>query len=359
MSGSTIEALDKSFEAPAGGDDLQWIDARDLGIEGRGFEGTAHFYDRLPAGARGQVNDAVWKLQQHSAGMAVRFSTSAPEIGVRWKLRFPELAMSHMPATGVSGVDLYAAPGGRFRFAGVGIPAAFPDNTARLPGSQDGKPCTFLLYLPLYNGVDSVEIGVGPGFALAPAAQTAARRPLCFYGTSIVQGGCASRPGMAYPAIVGRRLGCPTINLGFSGNGRAEPALAELLTRLDPAAYVLDPLPNMIAEPAAERMESMARTLRRAHPGTPIVLVEHLRLTRLPHPGGDASMEQWQRINADLRGVVDRLSCDGVGGIHVVGWQSLLGDDQEGTVDGIHPTDLGFARMAEAIAGALRLLVRT
>jgi hypothetical protein len=353
VSGSTIKALDKNFEGPAGADGLRWIDARELGIEGRGFEDTARFYDRLPAGSRERVTEAVWKLQQHSAGMAVRFSTSAPEIGVRWKLRFPELAMSHMPATGVSGVDLYAAPGGRLRFAGAGIPAAFPENTARLPGSQDGKPCTFLLYLPLYNGVESVELGVGPGFPLTRAAEPEDRRPLCFYGTSIVHGGCASRPGMAYPAIVGRRLGYPTINLGFSGNGRAEPAIAELLARLDPAAYILDPLPNMIAEPAAERMESMARTLRRAHPGTPIVLVEHLRLTRLPHPGGDASVEQWQRINADLRGVVDRLRRDGVGGIHVVGWQNLLGDDQEGTVDGIHPTDLGFARMAAAIGEVL------
>ena len=115
-------------------DGLRWIDARELGIEGRGFADTAHAYDRLPAGAHGQVIDSVWKLQQHSAGMAVRFSTSAPEVGVRWTLRFPELAMAHMPSSGVSGVDLYASQGGQFRFAGVGIPTGFPDNTARLPG---------------------------------------------------------------------------------------------------------------------------------------------------------------------------------------------------------------------------------
>jgi lysophospholipase L1-like esterase len=337
---------------------MSWTDALRLGIEGRGFPDAAHPYDRLPADARGRVSDAVWTLQQHSAGMAVRFRTTSPEIGVRWRLRFPELAMDHMPATGVSGVDLYAQVGGRLRYAGTGRPTEYPVNSTRLPGSGDGQPCTFLLYLPLYNGVESVELEVGDGHGLEAAAPAASStRPVCFYGTSIVQGGCASRPGMAYPAIVGRHLGLPTVNLGFSGSGRAEPEIAELLSRLDPAGYVLDPLPNMATDTVSERMEGMVRALRRAHPDTPILLVEHLRFTKLPRADERQGWEEWQRKNDALRDVTVRLANEGLCRIRRLGWQGLIGDDEEGTVDGVHPTDLGFARMAASISGALGALL--
>lgn len=354
MNGSRIDSIDRNFAPVLGPDGVAWLDALALGIEGRGFAGGAHPYDRLPGDARGRVTEAVWTLQQHSAGMAVRFRTSSPEIGVRWHLRFPELAMITMPATGVSGVDLYADQDGHLRYAGTGRPAEFPVNTTRLPGSQDGRSWTFLLYLPLYNGVDSLQIGVLPGHdleAVAPGGATT--RPVCFYGTSIVHGGCASRPGMAYPAIVGRRLGLPIINLGFSGSARAEPEIAELLSRLDPAAYVLDPLPNMATDTVAERMEGMVRALRRARAEAPILLVEHLRFTKLPLADERASWAEWQRKNDALRDVALRLEGEGMRGIRRLGWHDLLGDDEEGTVDGVHPSDLGFTRMADAVAGAL------
>src|SRR5205085_2015483 len=134
----------------------------------------------------------------------------------------------------------------------------------------------FLLYLPLYNGVSSVEIGIAKGSTLAkgPARPPERQKPIVFYGTSITQGGCASRPGMVHTAILGRRLDRPVINLGFSGSGRMEPAMATLLAELDPAVYVLDCLPNMSAAEVAERMEPFVRTLRKAHPRTPIVMAE-------------------------------------------------------------------------------------
>jgi len=359
MNDSAIKKLDGNFEGQSAGDGVAWTDARELTLEGRGFAEAGHPYDRLPATSRGRVSDAVWSLQQHSAGMCVRFVTDSPTVDVRWRLRFSELGMSHMPATGVSGVDLYAAAGGRLRFAGIGIPSSFPENTARLPGSQDGRPCTFQLYLPLYNGVDSVEIAVSPGSALGPAASEGAgeKRPICFYGTSITQGGCASRPGMACPAIVGRFAGHPIINLGFSGSARAEPELALLLARLDPAAYVLDSLPNMETTSVAERMEGMVQTLRVAHPRTPIVLVEHIRPTRLRRLEEAASSAGWEQSNVELRGVFSRHQAADQA-VQLVPWQELLGDDEEATVDGIHPTDLGFARMASPIAAAVTSLLR-
>src|SRR5262249_29415705 len=134
----------------------------------------------------------------------------------------------------------------------------------------------YLLYLPLYNGVKSVEVGVPKGAALTKASPRPAdhAKPLVFYGTSITQGGCASRPGMVHTAILGRRLERPVINLGFSGNGRMEREMAELLAELAPAVYVLDCLPNMDAALVAQRVEPFVRTLRKARPDTPILLVE-------------------------------------------------------------------------------------
>ena len=150
--------------------------------------------------------------------------------------------MTHMSATGVSGIDLYIkdrsrSKSKRYHWIGCGKPEKFPHNEAELVAGLDGQPHEFILYLPLYNGVEKVEIGVDAevGIHKAGAHKT---KPIVMYGTSILHGGCASRPGMSYPAIMGRAIDQPIINLGFSGNGQAEPEIAELLTELDPSALL-------------------------------------------------------------------------------------------------------------------------
>src|SRR6185436_14505138 len=122
----------------------------------------------------------------------------------------------------------------------------------------------------------AVELGLPKGAKLAKgdAYPTARRKPIVFYGTSITQGGCASRPGMVHTAILGRRLDRPVINLGFSGNGRMEPEMARLLAELDPAVYVIECLPNMSAKEVEERTEPLVRSIRTARPKTPILLAE-------------------------------------------------------------------------------------
>jgi hypothetical protein len=245
-------------------------------------------------------------------------------------------------------VDLYAQADSHPRFAGVGRPTGQDGNTVRLPGSPDGHPSAFQINLPLYNGVTSLEIGVPRGSRLEAVRDAARRPPVCFYGTSIVQGGCASRPGMAYPSIIGRSLGLECLNLGFSGSARCEPEIAEILSRLGTRAFVLDPLPNMDADTIVSRLGHLVRILRHAHPRAPIVLVEHVRPSKLL-PG-----DGWMKANALLGQLVDGLRDAGVEALHVVPARDLLGDDGEATVDGIHPTDLGFSRMAVVIGSALR-----
>ena len=334
--------------------DLRWFDARELTVEGKGWTNTAAFFDRYPAKAGKIVRSAVWDLSRDSAGMAVRFVTDAPAITARWVLRKEMLAMPHMPATGVSGLDLYIKEDGRWQFAGR-APARALTNEFSLIHNRRPVKREFLLYLPLYNGVKTLELGV-PASAQFEAAPVRPQKPMVFYGTSILQGGCASRPGMAYPAIIGRHLDWPTINLGFSGNAISEPEVAQLLAELDPAVYVLDALPNMTTAAVTERIEPFVKTLRQAHPKTPIVLVEE-------ETYANAKFVQFQhernvKNNAALKAAYQRLRKAGVRNLYYIPADNLLGNDGEGTVDGVHPTDLGFLRMADTIGPVLRRILK-
>jgi hypothetical protein len=332
---------------------VQWHDARDLTVEGKGWPETKHFYDRLPARAEGMVRGAVWSLSEDSAGLAIRFVTDASSISVRWTLRRERLAMPHMPASGVSGVDLYVCANGKSHWLGSGRPDKSLTEEKTLAANLTPERREYCLYLPLYNGVEEVKLGVPSEAKLEPAPPRAeGLKPIVFYGTSIVQGGCASRPGMAYPALLGRRLGRAEINLGFSGNAWGEPEMAQLLAELDPAVYVLDPLPNMKEEWVAPRLERFVSILRAAHPKTPIVLVENVA-----YPDGDfvgPRRERYMKSNARLHELYQRLARAGDKNLLYVPAAKLLGTDSEGTVDGTHATDLGFMRMADAIEPALR-----
>lgn len=328
----------------------RWHDVRELTIEGQGWKETRHPFDRLPAKAEGVVRPPVWSLSQDSAGMSVRFITDAPWVRARWKVRKERLAMPHMPATGVSGLDLYVRDKRGWRWLANGRPEESPANDRMLVRGITAERREYQLYFPLYNGIDALEIGLPPD-AVFERAPVSPRKPVVFYGTSILQGGCASRPGMAYPALISRRLEWPHINLGFSGNGRSEPEMAALLAELDPAAYVLDSLPNLSAKEAAERVEPFIRTLRQAHPRTPIVLVENVVYTDSDFV--ETRRRRWSEANAVLRGIYQKLRKAGDRNLHYVPAGELLGDDAEGTVDGTHPTDLGFLRMSQVIGKTL------
>lgn len=346
--------LDPKFQITKVEDSLVWHTLSTPSVEGMGWPSESQSFCRLPDRAEGKVRDAVWQLSRHSAGIAARFFTNATQISARWTVRNEPLGMDHMPASGVSGLDLYARDGDVWRWCGVGRATQFPTNeqlliegisNEKLP---DGER-EFLLYLPLYNSAENVQIGVPENAILrfAPRPQ----KPLCFYGTSITQGGCASRPGMSYPAILGRRFNAPHINLGFSGNAWSEPEMADLLAELDPSVFILDPLPNMQEPGIAERLENLIQTLHRAHGSTPIVAVESIH-----HQAAWLSnaRSETQAKNATLKQVCDTLKNEIVEKLYYVTSEHLLGDDGEATVDGVHPTDVGFRHLAAVIEPALK-----
>jgi hypothetical protein len=352
---TSIRAHQDSPSSSATADTISWRAVSDWGVEGRGWSDVKRFYDRLPARAEGVVRPSVWSLSHHSAGMSCRFITDAPEIQVHYTLLLPDLAMPHMPATGVSGADLYTlSTNGEWRWIATVLPAKQAVFASLIRGMALGKK-TFMLHLPLYNGIDSLEIGVTKGAFFEPVPPRT-QKPILFYGTSIMQGGCASRPGMAIPAIIGRHMDVPVINLGFSGNGKMEPEVARLLAELDPAVYVLDCLPNLSAQQTAERTEPFVRILREARPSTPILLVED-RVFPDAFILADRMQEHRER-HAALRAAFEKLQSSGVKGLYYLESEGLIGEDGEATVDGSHPTDLGMIRYATSYEEELRTILR-
>ncbi|MBM3993817.1 MAG: hypothetical protein FJ303_06650 [Planctomycetes bacterium] len=352
-----VHAQEKLDPKLATGDkDVVWYDLKHLDLEGRAFTDTESPYDRLPARAKGKVRDAVWNLSRHSAGMCVRFVTDAATIQGRWTLTSKNLAMPHMAATGVSGLDLYVKTDKGWRWLGVGQPRE-QTNTAILATGIPAGTREYLLYLPLYNGVSSVQVGIPKSAFLAKApAYPKDRKPIVFYGTSITQGGCASRTGMVHTAILGRRLGYPVVNLGFSGNGRMEPEVVKLIAEIDASVYVIDCLPNMTAKEVTANTEPLVELLRQKRPATPILLVEDRNYDNghlLPSPRQRNLASQ-----AALKAAYEKLMKAGARGVYYLEGAHLLGDDNEGTVDSSHPTDLGFLRQADAFEKALRPILQ-
>ncbi|NBR86326.1 MAG: hypothetical protein EBS84_09075 [Proteobacteria bacterium] len=337
--------------------DAAWHDVTKWGVEGRGWsdQERKRWFDRLPAKAEGKVTPAVWGLSRDSAGMMVRFKTDAKAIYTRYTLSKTNLAMPHMPATGVSGLDLYARDtDGKWKWVQVTRPSSAKVETTLISDLAPGER-EYAAYLPLYNGIESLEIGVPAGAKFAGLAPRA-EKPIVFYGTSITHGACASRPGMVHTAILGRRFDRPVMNVGFSGNGRMDAAVGELLTEVDAAVYVIDCLPNMLPADVTAKCVPLVKQLRAARPGTPIVLVEDRRFTNewiTP-----AKKKFHDDNHAALRAAYEQLQKEGVTKLSYIGGDHLYGDDTDGATDASHASDLGFLRQADIFEPVLRAAMK-
>jgi hypothetical protein len=283
--------------------------------------------------------------------MMVRFKTDATTIWADYTLRSERVALANMTAIGASGIDLYARDNaGKWRWVGVTRPDKKIVRQQIISGLAPGLR-EYAAYLPLYNGVENLSIGVPPEAKFEPLAPRS-EKPIVFYGTSITHGASASRPGMAHPAILGRRFDRPVINLGFSGNGKMDAAVGELLVKIDAAVYVIDCLPNMGAKDVREKCIPLVKQLRAARPDTPIVLVEDRRSTNswiLPERD-----KHHTENHAALRESFAALQKEGVRKLYYLPGDDLMGRDAEASTDGSHPSDLGFVRHADLFEPVLR-----
>ncbi|TDE56296.1 hypothetical protein E1295_11070 [Nonomuraea mesophila] len=334
---------------PAVEGDIAWYDVTHWGVEGKGWSDTAAPYDRLPARAEAVVTPEVWVRSRNSSGLLTRFVTDSTTFRARYRLNLATTAMYHMPAIGHSGVDLYArTEAGQDAWLANTHPAA-QDIDQQMGLAVDPGERLYTAYLPLYNSPQRLEIGVEAGSSFTGVAPRTAA-PAVFYGSSIMQGGVASRPGMSITALLGRRFDMPVVNLGFSGNARMEPEIAELMAELEASVYVVDSSPNMNPQQISERAEPFVRILREARPDTPILLVEDRRY-------GDGQFVQFRRDRnaqnaAALHTAYRNLRTSGVQHLRYLDADQL--PQAEELVDGSHPSDLGMVTYANAYEKVLR-----
>jgi hypothetical protein len=336
---------------PAPKDNSKYYGKESFLIEGTGIAESAKEspYDRFPLSAKGKVRQPVWDLSKNSAGLDVRFITNSKSVKVKWGVE-KNVTLNHMASTGVKGVDLYCKVNGKWVYVNTGRPNG-KENEASLVSSLSPGEREFKMYLPLYDGTTHLEIGIDSSATIKkPAPDT--QLPIVFYGTSILQGGCASRPGMAFTNIISRKLNVDCYNFGFSGNGKMDPPVVDILSDIKASFYVIDCLPNMLPKEVTDSVMPMVKKLRLKNPTTPIVLVENIEYARIPF---EADLNKlFTEKNQALKTEFDKLVKEGVKNIYYISSANSIGDDNEATVDGTHMTDLGFMRYADYLIGKFK-----
>ena len=352
--------LSISFVYAQGGKEYYYTDASVFPIYGKAIENTSATYERLPASLEGVIRQPVWDLAHHSAGISVRFRSDSPSIKLRW-VSFGLHTMNHMTDTGTRGLDLYTQDpvDGHWRFARSARPQKDTLNDLTVISGMEPVMREYIVYFSLYEGVKKLEIGVEEGSVIDQPALDSPRKgsPIVMYGTSILQGGCANRPGMAFTNIISRELDREVVNLGFSGNARLDYEIAELMAAVkDPSLFVLDNVPNCEASLIDERQEKFFRIIRDAHPDVPVVFIEN---PNYPHAVFDkvAAADITAR-NASMRAVYEKLKKAGEKKIYYIKGDKMLGLDGEATVDGVHFTDLGMVRYTEYVLPTIKKALR-
>lgn len=324
-------------------------------IQQRGWaDEMKNSYARLPDRARAEVREPVWKLSRNAAGLAIYFYTNAPEIRVRYTVS-GGLNMPHMPSTGVSGVDLYSVDK-QGHWMDNGVKYLFGDTIVYTYTDLSSKmEREYRLYLPLYNSVTWMEIGVPEGsiFKVEPVRR---EKPIVVYGTSIAQGACASRPGNAWTNILARKLDWPVVNFGFSGNGQLEPEVLKYINEVDGAAYLLDCYPNLgkfTVEEKTRRTIEAVRTIRAKHAAL-IVIVQHTGFNQDEVQA--LTRTQVAEANEAAQKAYDQLKNE-VKDLHLMTFDESV-RTTETTAEGIHPNDYGMVVLAGHHETFLRQLLR-
>lgn len=341
----------------ASAQNVVYTDASVFPLYGKVSEQTNERYERLPSSLEGVSREPVWYLGRHSAGLFIRFRSNSTSIHARWESTFNN-TMTHMTDTGTKGLDLYALVDGEWRHVCSAQPQGKKSERCII-ANMDPVEREYMLYLSLYDGVKSLEIGVDEGSMLdLPAVDRPSReKPVVMYGTSILQGGCANRPGMAHTNIIGRRLDREVINLGFSGNALLDMEIAELMASVeDPGLYVLDYVPNASADAIDEVGEQFFRIIRDAHPEVPVVFIEDVIF---PHTIFDNKiLEEVTKKNVAQKRLFKKLKKSGEKRIYYISAEGMIGDDGEATVDAIHFTDLGAMRYVDHVLPLIKRALR-
>ncbi len=346
-----------------------YVDAQNLRIINHAFAGeTERTYARLPRYVKDSIPEGreLWDRQQCSSGIGVRFATNSTRIGCKYTLYW-DTHMIHMADTGLKGTDLYILEGDSvWRHVNTNRPYVKKDengNKTKLVESTyvsnlDGKMHEYVIYFPLYDGIEDFSVKVDSGAVITKGSPEVinANRRIVAYGTSILQGGCASRTGMAATNIIGRELNCEVVNLGLSGEGKQDTYIARAMATIpDVDVFLLDPVPNCTEMMCDTLTYNFVKTLRALRPDVPIVMLEG---PIYPYARYDSFFGKYlPKKNDAFRRNYERLKAENPNNLYYVTSEGLDGPEDDGTVDGIHLTDLGFLHYANKMIPILRPLL--
>lgn len=338
----------------------RYIDAQDLRIINKGWKNTLRDYTRIPVWLKDSVHPDLWERSQCSSGIGFRFATNSSRIGIKYELLW-DTHLIHMADTGLKGTDLYVFEGDSvWRHANTNRPYVNNKDEKIVESTYMSNLDTirmteYIVYLPLYDGVNKIELKVDTN-ATVTSGHPDLIDPnvkIVAYGSSIMQGGCASRTGMVATNIIGRELNCEVVNVGISGHATMQPAMARALAEVEDAdLFIVDPIPNcgeVMVDTLTYNFVNILRTLR---PDVPIIMVEG---PLYPYYRYDAFFGRYlPRKNAAFRRRYEELMAENPHNLYYVEAAGMDGPEDDGTVDGIHLTDLGFRHYADHILPTIR-----
>lgn len=330
-----------------GTDGLEWVDGTSLPLESKGFANTPQPYARIATDLLPLCPMGIRHMAEQSTGHYFLFNTDSNKLAVEWVLREKAGRDPYIPPQGMYGVDIYDHVNGSWRFVRNGRLSDLSDPTNRVCVSMPGQGLRpVLVYLPTRGNVRSIRIGLQKGAKLERHRhRSGIVRPVVHYGTSIVHGGCASRPGLCFTSIVGREVDAPYVNLGFSGCACLEPEMADVLSRIDASLYLVDPIWNCNPKIVRERLEPFLRRLHQARPNVPILVCEGGEPSGVRHPSNTAMKEIYDRLVAEGSSLSARL--------RYLSAEGMLQTDGESTHDYCHPNDYGSIQMGKVFSKAV------
>ena len=340
-------------------DTLCFYDALQFRVINKAFDNSLTPYTRIPAYLKDSVRPDLWERAKCSSGMAIRFATDSKAIAVRYNL-LTNMHMAHMADTGIKGTDLYVLDEehGKWVFLNCNRPRKDSIQQKVYVDKLDGLLHEYMIYLPLYDGVNWMQIGVDSTATITMPTYDNPRigKKFVFYGTSILQGGCATRTGMVATSILQRELGVECVNIGISGEGKMDFCMARAMAQIpDVEAYIIDPIPNctkMMCDTLTYDFINILRTMR---PEVPIFMVEGQKYSYEDYNSFYASY--LKEKNSEYHKNYMRLRNENPRNLYYIDRDNLWGPDNEGTVDGIHLTDIGFYFYAQKLKPYLQAVL--
>ena len=344
--------VDKNFKIKSTieKDGLKFYDVEEAPFKVYGVFKKNGVYRRIPENVARTVSEGVYNLHTNTSGGRVRFKTNSRKVSIIVKLRNVGLR-PHFALSGIAGLDIYDKASGEYRYAGTFIPpVGVKDGFESCVDTFQNSLRDITINMPLYNDVLSLYIGLDENADIEEADDYKIELPIVYYGSSITQGGCASRPGNCYQNIISRKFDCNYINLGFSGNAKAEDEIIEYIKSLDMSAFVYDYDHNAPTWQHLETThEKMFKAIREAKPELPIII--------LSRPKYYLDDDEKKRLEIITKTYSNAITAGDKNVYMLDGKQLMFLAGGDGTVDNGHPTDFGFASMAEALCAVLNKIL--